>query len=459
LDEIAGYENIIRDSKMGIKLPNRVPDIIPPIRDRSKKDETSAAVSVIGSSQNSINSVMSSVSKELKTPDLIRPFATQMSDALSQSAKSTSFPDLGAVAFPDSDSTNGTFVQTQIPPHPIASEETLGSANIQSVGIIDISTMEEQIQPLESVLSSACSSLPTSEHHHKSEKKKKKKEHKEHKHKDKDKNREERKHRHKHKDKDKDRHRGEKAEGSAPIKITIPKDKLNLSSTLDPVAGTGLKIKIQKDRLKGTDSTDSSPQSAPSGGLKIKISKEVISNFNSSNTGLPASSNEAPSSSRKRDRSSPRSSELVPPPGPPAKLARLNTSSGEQRWSGNNCSNYGKQNGVEHHRRGLHYSAPGSKVRGGRGGPRGNCYITPTLTMQHPQPFQPYPHYYQAYPPPPPGIVPQPYLYGYYPPPTYMYQPPLPAGPAPDIAHPQEPPPLPEGPPPDDNPPPPPPPE
>ena len=31
LDEIAGYENIIRDSKMGIKLPNRFPDIIPPI--------------------------------------------------------------------------------------------------------------------------------------------------------------------------------------------------------------------------------------------------------------------------------------------------------------------------------------------------------------------------------------------------------------------------------------------
>jgi hypothetical protein len=46
LDEIAGYENIICDSKMGIKLPNRVQDIIPPIRDSNKKDGTNVAASV-----------------------------------------------------------------------------------------------------------------------------------------------------------------------------------------------------------------------------------------------------------------------------------------------------------------------------------------------------------------------------------------------------------------------------
>jgi hypothetical protein len=64
LDEIAGYENIFRDSKMSIKLPNRVPDIIPPIRDRNKKDGTNVAMSVIGNSHNDGNSVMSSVAKE-----------------------------------------------------------------------------------------------------------------------------------------------------------------------------------------------------------------------------------------------------------------------------------------------------------------------------------------------------------------------------------------------------------
>ncbi|XP_021916696.1 cyclin-T isoform X3 [Zootermopsis nevadensis] len=362
LDEIAGYENIIRDSKMGIRLPNRVPDIIPPIRDRSKKDETVVAASAIGSSHNSNNSVMSSVGKELKTPDLIRPFATQMSDALSQTARSAGFPDdLGAVAFPDSDSTNDSFVRSKIPPPPIASEEALSSANIQTVGIIDISTMEEHIQPLENVVPTACSSLSMPEHHHKSEKKKRKKEHKEHKHKDKDKNREEKKHKHKHRDKDKDRHKREKAEGSAPIKITIPKDKINLSSPLEPVAGTGLKLKLKNYMFKSTISTDSSPQPALGKNIKIKIGDEVISNFSNSNMGPPALSTEAPSSSRKRDYSSPRSSELVSPPGPPAKSSRLNTSSGDQRRSGNNCSNYGKQNGVEHHRRGSHYSF-GNKV-------------------------------------------------------------------------------------------------
>jgi cyclin T len=417
LDEIAGYENIICDSKMGIKLLNRVPDIIPPIRDRNKKDGTNIAVSVIGNSHNDSNSVMSSVAKELKTPDLIQPFATQMSHALSQQAKSVCFPDdLGAVAFPDSEP-SGTFVQSRIPAPAVTSEEALSSANIQSVGIIDVSTMEEQVEPLDNIVSSACSSLPVSEHH-KSEEKKKKKDHKEHKHKDKDRNREERKHKHKHKDKDKDRHKGEKVEISIPLKITIRKDKISLGLSLEPVAGTGLKFKIQKGRLKGGPySTDSSPQSAPSRGLKIKISKEVISNFSNSMTGPSGFSSETPSSSRKRVRSSPQSSELVTPPGPPAKASRFSTSSGEQRRSGNTCSINGKQNGVEH------YSAPGGKVRCGRGGPRGNCYMTPTLQIQHPQPYQPYPQYYQAFPPLPAGLGPQPFLYGYYPPTTYIYVP------------------------------------
>jgi hypothetical protein len=83
------------------------------------------------------------------------------------------------MALPNSDSTNGTFIRIQIPAPPIAPEEALGSANIKNVGIIDISTMEKQIQPLENVVSSACSSLLMSKHHCKSEKEKRKKKHKE----------------------------------------------------------------------------------------------------------------------------------------------------------------------------------------------------------------------------------------------------------------------------------------
>lgn len=133
--------------------------------------------------------------------------------------------------------------------------------------------------------------------HHKSEKKKKKEKHK---HKDKEKSKE--KHKHKHKDKDKEKHREkkdkEKSEetlAAAPIKITIPKDKLNLSTEASSTVvgggpgsldknispqNTGLKIKIPKERLKGTDSVPSSSPAQPpmlQGPLKIKIRTDGIS--------------------------------------------------------------------------------------------------------------------------------------------------------------------------------------
>ncbi|XP_072761220.1 uncharacterized protein [Anoplolepis gracilipes] len=131
--------------------------------------------------------------------------------------------------------------------------------------------------------------------HHKSEKKKKKEKHK---HKDKEKSKE--KHKHKHKDKDKERHRekkerSEETPAAAPIKITIPKDKLNLSTETSSTmlsAGpsssenknispqsTGLKIKIPKERLKGTDNVPNSPAQLPvvQGSLKIKIRTDGIS--------------------------------------------------------------------------------------------------------------------------------------------------------------------------------------
>lgn len=133
--------------------------------------------------------------------------------------------------------------------------------------------------------------------HHKSEKKKKKEKHK---HKDKEKSKE--KHKHKHKDKDKEKHREkkdkEKSEemlAAAPIKITIPKDKLNLGTEASPTVvgggpgsldknispqSTGLKIKIPKERLKGTDNVPSSSPAQPpmvQAPLKIKIRTDGMS--------------------------------------------------------------------------------------------------------------------------------------------------------------------------------------
>ncbi|KAK7066772.1 Cyclin-T2 [Halocaridina rubra] len=145
-------------------------------------------------------------------------------------------------------------------------------------------------------------------HKHKEKDKNKDKEHKEHKeHKSHKKDKKVKKK--KEKDREKDRHRGGGEEGmSAPIKITIAKDKvlytpettnvpLRINSAPPPSASSSLpgatpsipKIKIHKSRLKqkdlfgGTSST--SPESSPAGdlnketpttSLKIKISRDRI---------------------------------------------------------------------------------------------------------------------------------------------------------------------------------------
>ncbi|XP_017884722.1 cyclin-T isoform X2 [Ceratina calcarata] len=175
---------------------------------------------------------------------------------------------------------------------------------------VDISAISGPIQTTaESILSVPTSTTLTvappaeekKSEHHKSEKKKKKEKHK---HKDKEKSKE--KHKHKHKDKDKEKHRekdkekSEEAVPTVPIKITIPKDKLNLStestgSTTGGVAtvgdknkspqNTSIKIIIPKERLKGTDSVSSSPQSVVQAPLKIKIRTDGISRSAPSATG------------------------------------------------------------------------------------------------------------------------------------------------------------------------------
>ncbi|KAL6259775.1 hypothetical protein P5V15_009687 [Pogonomyrmex californicus] len=151
--------------------------------------------------------------------------------------------------------------------------------------------------------------------HHKSEKKKKKEKHK---HKDKEKSKE--KHKHKHKDKDKEKHRekkdkekSEETPAAAPIKITIPKDKLNLSTEVSTTVvggglsdknispqSTGLKIKIPKERLKGTDSVPSSSPAQPpmmQAPLKIKIRTDGISRSSAATAPPSASSSSANGSS------------------------------------------------------------------------------------------------------------------------------------------------------------------
>ncbi|XP_055378541.1 cyclin-T isoform X2 [Condylostylus longicornis] len=126
----------------------------------------------------------------------------------------------------------------------------------------------------------------------KSEKKKKKDKHK-HKEKDKSKDKEERKKhkkdKDKHKDKEKDREKTLNInEPSEPVKLKIPKDKLNLPPIEAINVSPGqLKIKIPKDRIKTEINSNNdldgqigaTNQSMPQMPLKIKISKDKIGSF------------------------------------------------------------------------------------------------------------------------------------------------------------------------------------
>lgn len=187
---------------------------------------------------------------------------------------------------------------------PIASDNPMPIASTVDISALSCMPLTQQtnnsvVEPVSSV--GMLTIVPPTEEkrseHHKSEKKKKKEKHK---HKDKEKSKE--KHKHKHKDKDKERHRekkdkerNEETPAAAPIKITIPKDKLNLSTESSPTvigAGSGttdknispqstvLKIKIPKERLKGADNVPGSSPVQPSvvqGSLKIKIRTDGIS--------------------------------------------------------------------------------------------------------------------------------------------------------------------------------------
>ncbi|XP_046682131.1 cyclin-T1 isoform X1 [Homalodisca vitripennis] len=162
--------------------------------------------------------------------------------------------------------------------------------SFQSLGTVD-SKVAAEAQPLE--MTEVASS---SKREHK--KKKKHKEHREHKDKDRERDKEKKKDKHKdkHREKDKDKHRGD----PAPIKITIPKDKINkiMQEKFQPHAQPApepsacLKIKIPRDKLLKPHVEVKTPSS-----LKIKISKDAISSHSSSKVS-------SSSSSKKRERSS-----------------------------------------------------------------------------------------------------------------------------------------------------------
>lgn len=157
----------------------------------------------------------------------------------------------------------------------------------------------------------------------KSEKKKKKDKHK-NKDKEKSKDREERKKHKKDKDRQKDKDRSANEMSFAtrhdPIRITIPKDKLNLPSVDQVVYKTGgpmdmvqhadimsqqpnpsgVKLKIPKERIKME-----TPEVQHQAALKLKIPKDCIETYNSNQaTSAHSSRKKDKNRDREKDKSS-----------------------------------------------------------------------------------------------------------------------------------------------------------
>ncbi|GJQ81412.1 putative domain present in cyclins, TFIIB and Retinoblastoma [Trypoxylus dichotomus] len=259
IDQVEGFENLLRDPSIGIKVNHHVPDIITPIADTKSEK---------------INNQLKEISKEMKAPDLIPPFTNPLS---TQSSSQTIVNGI---------ETNATLISNLLKEsHAVSHLPTITSP---------VDKVEVKEQPKEK------------DHHHKERKKKNKEKHK---HKDKDRSKEDKERKKKHKDKDREKHKDKSKEkekqaeavppAAQPIKITISKDKIQPP---DPaIISAGLKIKIPKDRLKPDTISNESTPTAP---LKIKISKEVINNYSGE------------SKKRERDKTSPRDG------GPPAKMSK-----------------------------------------------------------------------------------------------------------------------------------------
>lgn len=285
IDQVEGFENLLRDPSIGIKVNHQVPDIITPIPD-TKSDKLNAGPT-------------KELSKELKPPDLIPPFANPVS-----SQQQSQQPPLAPQPQP---------IMNGIETNPTLISNLLKESHGVVSHLPAITSPSEKVENKDQ---------KDKDHHHKERKKKNKEKHK---HKDKTRSKEDKEKKKKHKDKDREKHKGDKgkekekqpaAPTAQPIKITIPKDKIQPP---DPtIIGDSLKIKIPKNRLK-PDTIEAPPPPATTAPLKIKISKDVINNY---------SSGGGENKKREREKSSPKD-------GPPAKLAK----------SSHNRSNDSKQNG------------------------------------------------------------------------------------------------------------------
>lgn len=432
---------------MGIKLP-KVPDIIQPICDRPLSTATAA-------SSMDKQTVETLISKELKPPEIIKPFSGMDPNPMNPMNSMNSINSLNSISSSSSTIVNG--IETDP-----AAISTLLKEAVNPAGLVD----EPPTAPVE-----FAEKYAKSEHHHKSEKKKKKDKHK---HKDKDKGRDEKKK--KHKDKDKERRKDKVDNEEVPLKITISKKNVEpiISESSPIVATTGLKVKISRDKIKPDSiATEALPPpaaqsmsmvtSAPNT-LKIKISKDQIQYNSVVDHSISNNGNTTSSSTRKRDRDRMASALAMatPPPGlvPPTKIMKTSYGGGgrDSRQNGKNYYNKVSYNHTNTNNNNM--PPPNPRGRFNNMAPM----VQPPPMFQHqqqnagPPPPQYFVHNYMQ---PPHGYMfaapdqmYHQYYQGYQMYPThdmYMQPPPIPA-----TTSAEGPPPLPDGPPPDAPPPPPP---
>ncbi|KAL1497497.1 hypothetical protein ABEB36_008449 [Hypothenemus hampei] len=177
-------------------------------------------------------------------------------------------------------------------------KEAVSTSHLSSV----VPTIKQETVETNTLVVLPASNTEKEHRHHKSKKKKEK-------HKHKDKSKEDKEKKRKHKEKDRDKHKNKEKRDtesdlvsqpiSEPIKIKIQKDKIQPLNEL--------KIKIPKDKIKTEGIVDSMvmPQKS-SGGLKIKIPKDIIANCNPGGSNMHQLDMSATgmNHSRKRDRSS-----------------------------------------------------------------------------------------------------------------------------------------------------------
>ncbi|KAF7268426.1 hypothetical protein GWI33_018436 [Rhynchophorus ferrugineus] len=183
---------------------------------------------------------------------------------------------------------------------------------------VPVTVKSEPVEASSSVVAPPPEYKEKDHHHHKSKKKKEK-----HKHKDKDKSKDEKEKKKKHKDKEKDKHKHKERKEdtepqpvvSEPIKIKIQKDKIQPPNE-------GLKIKIPKDKIKTEGIMEPLPQPS-SGGLKIKIPKEIITNCSTGNAGVASSVDLSVSSSSVANRKRERGERSLPTDAPPVKQMKF----------------------------------------------------------------------------------------------------------------------------------------